>query len=63
MVETNKRIVFERVLTDGTGSLRVVIPLELAKTLDFHAGETVEIWLENNHIAVQKKVEQIGTEH
>lgn len=63
MVELKRKIVFERILTDGTGSLRVVIPLELAKTLDFHAGETVQIWLEENHVIISKKVEQIGSEH
>jgi len=58
MVERDKKVIFERVLTDGTGSLRVVIPLELAKTLNFRAGETVEIWLEEDRIIVQKKGEK-----
>jgi len=63
MVGSGNKIVFERILTDGTGSLRVVIPLELARTLSFHAGETVKIWLEKDRILIQRKVEQIGVKH
>jgi len=55
MVVAKNKIKFERVLTDGTGSLRVVIPFELAKALDYHAGEVVEIWLENDRIIVRRK--------
>jgi antitoxin component of MazEF toxin-antitoxin module len=55
MVVRENKIKFERVLTDGTGSLRVVIPLELVRALDYHAGETVEIWLEGDKIIVKRK--------
>jgi len=55
MVGKKNRVKFERILTDGTGSLRVVVPLELAKTLDYHVGETVEIWLEGDRIIVRRK--------
>jgi len=54
VVEKNK-VKFERILTDGTGSLRVVIPLELAKALNYHVGEVVEIWLEGDRIIVRRK--------
>jgi len=55
MVAQRNKIKFERVLTDGTGSLRVVIPFELAKALNYRAGETVEIWLENDRIIIRRK--------
>jgi antitoxin component of MazEF toxin-antitoxin module len=55
MVASKNRVKFERILTNGTGSLRVVIPLELAKALDYHAGETVEIWLEDDKIVMRRK--------
>jgi AbrB family looped-hinge helix DNA binding protein len=55
MVGQKNKIKFERILTNGTGSLRVVIPLELAKALDYRAGETVEIWLENDKIIIKRK--------
>jgi len=55
MVVKKNKIKFERVLTNGTGSLRVVVPLELARALDYHAGETVEIWLEGDKIIVRRK--------
>lgn len=57
MVDQKNKVKFERRLTNGTGSLRIVIPLELAKALDYHAGETVEIWLEDDKIMIRRKDE------
>lgn len=55
MAAGRNKIKFERVLTNGTGSLRVVIPLELARALNYHAGDTMEIWLESDKIIVRRK--------
>ena len=45
---------FKRKITDGSGSLRIVIPPAIAETLALKAGDVVKIWVENDKILVSR---------
>lgn len=36
-------------------SLKVTIPIEIAKHLDLKKGDTVNMWVDDSHIIVEKK--------
>lgn len=36
-------------------SLKITIPVEVARHLDIEKGDTVQLWVDNNHIIVEKK--------
>ena len=36
-------------------SLKVTIPVEIARHLNIKKGDSVEMWVENNHVIIQKK--------
>jgi len=36
-------------------SLKVTIPVEIARHLNIKKGDTVEMWVDNNHIIIEKK--------
>ena len=36
-------------------SLKVTIPVEVARHLNIKKGDTVEMWVDNSHILVEKK--------
>lgn len=38
-------------------SLKITIPVEVAKHLEIERGDTVEIWVDNQHMIVEKKRE------
>lgn len=35
-------------------SLKITIPVEVARHLDIEKGDTVRLWVDNNHIMVEK---------
>lgn len=37
-------------------SLRITIPKEVAKHLSIEKGDTVKLWVDNNHVIVEKQV-------
>lgn len=37
-------------------SLKVTIPKEIAEHVDLKKGDTVEMWADNSHILIEKKV-------
>ena len=39
-------------------SLKITIPVEVAKHLDIEKGDTVLLWVDNQHIVVEKKQEE-----
>ena len=46
---------FELSVMQVGNSLRVTIPKEVAKHLDLKKGDTVEMWVDNSHIIIEKK--------
>jgi len=36
-------------------SLKITIPVEVARHLNIEKGNTVDLWVDNNHIIVKKK--------
>jgi len=48
-------IKFELSVMQVGNSFRVTIPKEIAKYLDINKGDSVEMWVDNGHIVVQKK--------
>lgn len=36
-------------------SLKITIPKEVARHLDLEKGDTVELWVDNQHMIVEKK--------
>jgi antitoxin component of MazEF toxin-antitoxin module len=48
-------IQFERKVFTSGGSLRVNIPVEIAKSLSIADGDTIIITLDNSHIVMEKK--------
>ena len=36
-------------------SLKITIPVEVARHLGIEKGDSVELWVDNNHIIVEKK--------
>ena len=47
---------FELSVMQVGNSLRVTIPKEVAKHLDLNKGDTVEMWVDNSHILMEKKL-------
>jgi len=39
-------------------SLKITIPVEVARHLSIEKGDTVELWVDNNHMIVEKKGKQ-----
>ena len=37
-------------------SLKITIPIEVAKHLQIKKGDVVDLWVDNNHMIVEKKV-------
>jgi bifunctional DNA-binding transcriptional regulator/antitoxin component of YhaV-PrlF toxin-antitoxin module len=37
-------------------SLKITIPIEVAKHLRIKKGDVVDLWVDNNHMIVEKKV-------
>jgi bifunctional DNA-binding transcriptional regulator/antitoxin component of YhaV-PrlF toxin-antitoxin module len=52
---TPNRVVFERKLSNSTGSIRLVIPPEIVRALGLKPGNKVELWVEGDRIVVGKK--------
>ena len=48
-------IVFERVVQETSGQLRVNIPLEVCRSLKIKKGDLVLIQLDNHHVIITKK--------
>lgn len=48
---------FEMKVVQVGNSLKVTIPVEVARHLELEKGNTVELWVDNNHMIVQKKTE------
>jgi len=48
-------IKFELSVMQVGNSLRVTIPKEVAKHMNIKKGDTVEMWVDNSHILVEKK--------
>jgi AbrB family looped-hinge helix DNA binding protein len=48
-------IKFELSVMQVGNSLRITVPKEVAKHLKLKKGDTVELWVDNNHIIVEKK--------
>ena len=48
---------FELSVMQVGNSLRITIPVEVAKHLDIQKGDVVELWVDNQHIIVEKKQE------
>lgn len=46
---------FEMKVVQVGNSLKVTIPVEVARHLDIEKGDTVELWVDNNHMIVEKK--------
>ena len=36
-------------------SLKITVPVEVARHLGIEKGDTVNLWVDNNHIIVEKK--------
>ncbi|MBN2260468.1 MAG: AbrB/MazE/SpoVT family DNA-binding domain-containing protein [Clostridiales bacterium] len=36
-------------------SLKVTIPVEIARHMDLNKGDHVEMWVDNSHIIIEKK--------
>ena len=49
---------FELSVMQVGNSLRITIPVEVAKHLEIENGDTVQLWVDNQHIIVQKKKEE-----
>lgn len=39
-------------------SLKITIPVEVARHLGIKKGDTVQLWVDNNHIIAEKKKEE-----
>lgn len=39
-------------------SLKITIPVEVARHLEIEKGDTVLLWVDNQHIIVEKKTEE-----
>jgi antitoxin component of MazEF toxin-antitoxin module len=48
---------FEMKVVQVGNSLKVTIPVEVARHLEIEKGDTVELWVDNNHMVTQKKKE------
>jgi len=48
-------IKFELSVMQVGNSLRITVPKEVAKHLKLKKGDLVELWVDNNHIIVEKK--------
>jgi AbrB family looped-hinge helix DNA binding protein len=48
-------IKFELSVMQVGNSFRITIPKEVAKHLDLKKGDSVEMWVDNSHIIVEKK--------
>ena len=48
---------FELSVMQVGNSLRITIPVEVAKHLNIEKGNTVQLWVDNQHIIVEKKRE------
>jgi AbrB family looped-hinge helix DNA binding protein len=48
-------IKFELSIMQVGNSLRVTIPKEIAKHLNINKGDSVEMWVDDSHIVVEKK--------
>lgn len=48
-------IKFELSVMQVGNSLRITIPKEVAKHLKLTKGDTVELWVDNEHIIVEEK--------
>ena len=46
---------FELSVMQVGNSLRITIPKEVAKHLELEKGDVVELWVDNQHIIVEKK--------
>lgn len=46
---------FELSVMQVGNSLRITIPKEVAAHLKIKKGDTVELWVDNNHVIVEKK--------
>jgi hypothetical protein len=50
-----KTPIFERRITDSTGSMRLVIPPEIARGLKLIPGDVVSLWMEGDCVVFRKK--------
>ena len=48
-------IKFELSVMQVGNSLRITIPKEVAKHLNLKKGDTVDLWVDNSHIIVEKR--------
>ena len=48
-------IKFEISVVQVGNSLKITIPKEVAKHLEIKKGDTVDLWVDNNHMIVEKK--------
>ena len=48
---------FELSVMQVGNSLRITIPVEVARHLELEKGNVVELWVDNQHIIVEKKKE------
>ena len=46
---------FELTIGQVGKSLKVTIPVEITRHLNIEKGDTVEMWVDNNHIILEKK--------
>lgn len=51
----NKGPIFQRKITDSTGSMRLVIPPEITRGLNLTPGDLVLIWMEGDNVVFRKK--------
>ena len=49
---------FEISVVQVGNSLKITIPKEVAKHLELEKGNVVELWVDNQHIVVEKKKEE-----
>jgi len=50
---------FELSVMQVGNSLRVTIPKEVAKHLELAKGDTVQLWVDNGHIMIEKKAKKV----